>query len=974
MNKKIHILFLAAAFAVFHAGARPALQPFPRECTWGEGVVKAAGKPVVRDDVRQCEIGASELPFAGSSRVYAGEELADGIYLAVRGTKLAEKLTKAFSIDLPQKRQGYALVAEKGRIAVVGYDAIGALYGAMTLRQLMAEGGTVPAVRISDWPDYAVRGQMKVWGGLNRYGEISTRKAQTLDVAAVKAGLDEMARHKLNIISSLHSSFVFPKDPAILAQYREIFAYARERGIRGNFVIPQAVFTRQFRPGKEYLDEKGKWPCNEHHTAYSDYWYCWSMDEETANAARWWAGYLRNLGATDACVVIHPRDSCGKTGRDPEEFSRRCAKCRARYTDDERWKATADQLNIFTRILKAELPELDVGSCVQPYTIEIMKRLKEDASWKRDTVEFWSKVHQSLEDPRFYLGGWACRREFREEFSRLAPNRPYRFGDIFAANAGVFMTSARRYGTMFDGGDDDRVMVTATINDGQWESMLLAAEYLWNTKAAGYEDFDGKIWYDPLTDHTGPEVVMNTHLPAICRTFWGEKIAPAMIEFLSCGVMPQFLANPEQSLYWWNRVRKNAMYDPTGGSMGSTGNKVELQPIAYDEKLLNGQVAAAEKALKALEKARRYMDEMPVGKHIYFSFNLHRAPYWLATARVRASIFTAKKALEAGAADGGLPYITAALETAKRDYAAADANAKALRKKGFYDNIRFMPYGLSRAEAMNALQRAERAAMAGRKADAEVAADRRRNCIAEAGVREGRNVDFPVKPTEKCEVWSGERIIDKPTVVAGKNLYVMPGTKVMFRGKGSLSVRFGSLYASNAEFTADGVLLGDFRIHIKRASCWFDNCRFTGMKSAEHVRWGTGFMRVQNSANKRKPFFAKHCTFTDCSAVSFEFGAKSEISNCLFENGERGVCALLSLDTLVENCVFRNLSSLGVELRQADATDVVGNMFENCPHGTLFSLSRDCRLIGNSYDRCQPYRTAMEGKNKTMTKPLVINE
>ena len=97
------------------------------------------------------------------------------------------------------------------------------------------------------------------------------------------------------------------------------------------------------------------------------------------------------------------------------------------------------------------------------------------------------------------------------------------------------------------------------------------------------------------------------------------------------------------------------------------------------------------------------------------------------------------------------------------------------------------------------------------------------------------------------------------------------------------------------------------------------------------------------------------------------------IRNCTFEDMEMRTLVNASNAT-VENCVFRNLSSLGVELRQADATDVVGNVFENCPHGTLFSLSKDCRLIGNSYDRCQPYRTAMEGKNKTMTKPLVINE
>ena len=69
------------------------MQPFPRECAWGEGAVESAGLPVVRDAVRQCEIGAAELPSAGAYRVYAGEEIGEGIYLAVRGTELAERLT-----------------------------------------------------------------------------------------------------------------------------------------------------------------------------------------------------------------------------------------------------------------------------------------------------------------------------------------------------------------------------------------------------------------------------------------------------------------------------------------------------------------------------------------------------------------------------------------------------------------------------------------------------------------------------------------------------------------------------------------------------------------------------------------------------------------------------------------------------------------------------------------------------------------
>ena len=957
--------------------AKPALQPFPRECAWGKGTVSSAGLCVVRDDVRQCEIGAADLPLAGSCRVYAGERLSAGIYLAVRGTKLADRLIKVFSLDVPAKRQGYALAAEKGCVAVVGHDAIGALYGAMTLRQLMAEGGVVPAVKIRDWPDFAVRGQMFVSGGINRYGEISTRKPHVLDLAAIKAGLDEMARHKLNLMSSFHSSFSFPKDPALKAQYRELFAYARERGIKGTFVIPQAVFTNHFRPGKDALDGSGKWSCVEHHLPWADYWYCWSQDEAAANAARWWAGYLRDLGATDAHVLIHPRDSCGKDGRDPEEFiSKRCAKCRARYADDERWKATADQLNIFSRVLKEELPDLDVGSCVQPYTIEMLKRLKADESWRRDTVEFWSKLDKALEDPKFFLNGWACRREYLEEFRQLVPNRPYRFGDTYAANAGVFMTSSRRYGTMFRGGDDERVWVTATINDGKWEPMLLAGEYMWNAKAPGCKEFDGMTWYDPLKDHTGPAVVMNTHLPAICRTFWGEKIAPAMVEFFSSGVLPVFLSNPGKTIDGWNRIRKNAMYDPTGGSMGSAGNLVPMPPVVYNSELVNGQVVAAEKALKALESARRFIDEMPTSKRIYFGFYMRRAPYWLATARVRAAIFAAQEALRSGVPDGGLSRIVAAREMAKRDYDVANAIGKELRRKGLYDVERFMPYGMNRDEALKALERAERIARAGCSANAEAKAECRRKCIAEAGVCKGRAVDFPVKPTGKSEVWSGERIIDKLTVVARKDLYVMPGTKVIFRGEGRLEVQFGSMYAANAEFSADSVMTGNLRIFVKRPPkmCWFDNCRFTGLKCVKPANWGSGFFRFQSTPTTRAPMVVRHCTFSGCSSVSFERAGRSEIVNCLFEDGVSGVCALLSLDTFVSGCVFRNLSACGVELRQGDTTDVVGNVFENNPHGTLFSLSKDCRLFGNIYENCTNYKTAREGKNKLITKPLIIKE
>ena len=419
------------------------------------------------------------------------------------------------------------------------------------------------------------------------------------------------------------------------------------------------------------------------------------------------------------------------------------------------------------------------------------------------------------------------------------------------------------------------------------------------------------------------------------------------------------------------------MYDPTGGSMGSSGNKVPMPPIIYNAELANGQVAAAEKALKALEAARRYMEEMPVYKRIYFCSYLRRAPYWLATARVQAALLAGREALEAGAPDGGLSRMAAARDTAKRDYDAADVNAKELDSQGFCDSVRFFPYGMLRADAMEALDRAERMAQAGASASgAEGSAGRRGRCVAEAGVRDGRAVDFPVKPTDKSEVWSGERIIDRPTVISRKTLYVMPGTKVVFRGEGRLEVQFGSIYAANADFSADGVMTRNFRIHATRPPkpCWFDNCRFTGMKCEKLGKWGTGFLRLTGSSIERAQLVARHCTFSGCSSVSFQSAGKSEIANCLFENGETGVCALLSLGTFVEGCVFRNMSAVAITLRQADSTDVVGNVFERCLGGTLFSLSKGCRLIGNSYSDCKPYRVRSNANDNFVAEPLVVNE
>ena len=82
----------------------------------------------------------------------------------------------------------------------------------------------------------------------------------------------------------------------------------------------------------------------------------------------------------------------------------------------------------------------------------------------------------------------------------------------------------------------------------------------------------------------------------------------------------------------------------------------------------------------------------------------------------------------------------------------------------------------------------------------------------------------------------------------------------------------------------------------------------------------------------------------------------------------------MAVDTTITDSVFRSLSVGGVEHRQSNVTDIAGNVFENLPRGSLFTLSREVRLIGNSYGNCKPFVTGPEGKSTLLIDPLLFNE
>lgn len=62
-----------------------------------------------------------------------------------------------------RRREGYRLTVSPNGIELVGHDAAGAYYGAMTLRQLARQYGAtggLPCVQVDDWPDFPHRGVM----------------------------------------------------------------------------------------------------------------------------------------------------------------------------------------------------------------------------------------------------------------------------------------------------------------------------------------------------------------------------------------------------------------------------------------------------------------------------------------------------------------------------------------------------------------------------------------------------------------------------------------------------------------------------------------------------------------------------------------------------------------------------------------------------------------------------------------------
>ena len=226
--------------------AAPPLLPAPREIASRPSLAVGAGVSVSTGADADDRFAAATLRDAlrerGARVLDRGHP--DGVLvrlLRADGPDGRDALRQSgLTLDSAMRAEGYVLVTEarpdgNGRVDVVAASAAGLYYGAQTVAQLVAPGGTrLLGARIRDWP--AMR-----WRGL--HDDLSRGPVPTL--AYQKRQIRVLAAHKMNVYSpyfehtfayASHPVFAPPGGAMTPAEARELAAFARRHHVE---IIPE---------------------------------------------------------------------------------------------------------------------------------------------------------------------------------------------------------------------------------------------------------------------------------------------------------------------------------------------------------------------------------------------------------------------------------------------------------------------------------------------------------------------------------------------------------------------------------------------------------------------------------------------------------------------------------------------------------------------------------------------------------------
>jgi hypothetical protein len=202
------------------------LLPRPRELQYGAGrfALKGAHIALAAQPAAEDRFAANELAAGLHIRVGSGP----GPSIVLERTGAVDALPGAQERAGPDSREAYTLRITPSGVRVTSRSSAGVYYATQTLRQMVEDGGWLPAAEMRDWPALPYRAFM-----------MDMSHAQLPTVDEIEKQLDFLARWKTNQYYFYSEASIELKGFALLmedarftpAQVRRVIRYARERHI-----------------------------------------------------------------------------------------------------------------------------------------------------------------------------------------------------------------------------------------------------------------------------------------------------------------------------------------------------------------------------------------------------------------------------------------------------------------------------------------------------------------------------------------------------------------------------------------------------------------------------------------------------------------------------------------------------------------------------------------------------------------------
>ncbi len=632
----------------------------------------------------QCRLAAEEI----NKRIHelSGKELPieraentskPGIYILPVQNSRVNALIKSISLKVTEKDpgpQGYVMdtdIAGK-RLAIIGSDNIGTLYGAMTLRQMLQQNGkdvVLQAARVYDKPDYRYRSNAPLVRRLGNWAQGETSFARE---AAYKAAIDWTLRFKMNVLFDAWGGDVRKIPPGERAFIRRINDYAIERGIYPakweSTYLGWGVLDKE-RP--EFKD----WDCV-YKSGDGGCYYCWSRDDLAREKIGRTADFFRECHFK--MMFLHPVDGGGAA--DPESWSTRCRLCRQSFGND-RWKGSVHQFNLWSEIFAAKASEVTITSCIYPYNARYTDFSRftgiSESIWRKNSLDYWHNVHKGADSglmPMTWMALPGEAREYRHYFSGRAMT-------VYAHSfvpLGYFGTWHRLNGSNFDGNTGDIFLLEGGYDLYEaWMSAICSAEYTWNTSAPGSETFKG-WYYDAERDHREPRVIMEEWLPRACKAFFGQEVGSRIVPVFSSGVLNLYITDPGRGMFLANKYRRTPLADVDPDNTAPKDIAFQKYPDLIDgPERMAAQVKATSTAMAALDAAYPYIGTLDKYRRKTFIYYYKRMPLWHMIAEARYAVYAAGALADKGKAKEAADLIDEAAAEFERDWGHAEKVLKA---------------------------------------------------------------------------------------------------------------------------------------------------------------------------------------------------------------------------------------------------------------------------------------------------------